>query len=158
MTKHKDSTLVVGGLGVAIAAISLQYGIKAYNEYQASKATEQPESENVSNATPGTETQQDGETKVNKKERTKSSASSEPSFFASFFATTFYDGGFEDKMSKREAALILGLRESASIDRIKDAHRKMLINNHPDKGGSPLIAAKINEAKDLLMKGKQQSQ
>ena len=60
----------------------------------------------------------------------------------------------EDKMTKREAALILGVRESASLERIKDAHRRILINNHPDRGGSPYIAAKVNEAKDFLLKGK----
>lgn len=60
----------------------------------------------------------------------------------------------EEKMTKREAALILGVRESASIERIKDAHRRILINNHPDRGGSPYIAAKVNEAKDFLLKGK----
>jgi DnaJ homolog subfamily C member 19 len=57
-------------------------------------------------------------------------------------------------MTKREAALILGVRESASLERIKDAHRRILINNHPDRGGSPYIAAKVNEAKDFLLKGK----
>ncbi len=57
-------------------------------------------------------------------------------------------------MTKREAALILGVRESATVDRIKDAHRRILINNHPDRGGSPFIAAKVNEAKDFLLKGK----
>jgi curved DNA-binding protein CbpA len=57
-------------------------------------------------------------------------------------------------MSKREAALILGVRESASAERIKDSHRKILLLNHPDKGGSAYLAAKINEAKDLLLKGK----
>jgi hypothetical protein len=35
----------------------------------------------------------------------------------------FYDGGFEDAMTRREAALILGVRESATPQRIKDAHR-----------------------------------
>lgn len=76
-------------------------------------------------------------------------------FFSSFFARNFYDGGFEEKMTKREAALILGVRESAAIERVKDAHRRVLIINHPDKGGSAFLAAKINEAKDLLLKGKQ---
>lgn len=73
---------------------------------------------------------------------------------ASFFAKNFYDGGFEDKMSKREAALILGVRENTSTERIKVQHRKILLINHPDRGGSPYVAAKINEAKDLLLKGK----
>lgn len=35
----------------------------------------------------------------------------------------FLKGGFEQSMSRREAALILGIRESASRDKIKDAHR-----------------------------------
>ena len=57
-------------------------------------------------------------------------------------------------MTKREAALILGVRESATAERIKEAHRRILIINHPDKGGSAYLGAKINEAKDLLLKGK----
>jgi hypothetical protein len=38
-------------------------------------------------------------------------------------------------MSRREAALILGLRESAAEERIKEAHRRIMIANHPDSGG-----------------------
>ncbi len=63
-------------------------------------------------------------------------------------------GGFEDKMTRKEAALILGVRESSSTKRIKEAHRKLLILNHPDTGGSTYVAGKINEAKELLLKGK----
>ena len=37
-------------------------------------------------------------------------------------------------MTKREAALILGLRESAGEERIKDAHRRIMVANHPDSG------------------------
>jgi hypothetical protein len=48
-------------------------------------------------------------------------------------------------------------RESADPSRIRDRHRKMLMNNHPDTGGSTFIATKINEAKDVLIKGKAQS-
>ena len=76
------------------------------------------------------------------------------SFGSTWFAKSFYDGGFEDKMTRREAALILGIRESATVDRIKESYRKLLPLNHPDKGGSAYIATKINEAKDLLLKGK----
>ena len=63
-------------------------------------------------------------------------------------------GGFEEKMTRKEAALILGVRESSSAKRIKEAHRKLLILNHPDTGGSTFVAGKINEAKELLLTGK----
>eukprot|EP00934_Nitzschia_sp_Nitz4_P004015 Nitzschia sp. Nitz4//scaffold45_size130396//65801//66460//NITZ4_003452-RA/size130396-processed-gene-0.189-mRNA-1//1//CDS//3329552407//4005//frame0 len=77
-------------------------------------------------------------------------------FFKQWFDVggKYYEGGFEDTMTKREAALILGVRESSSPKRIKDAHRKLLILNHPDTGGSTYLAGKLNEAKELLLKGK----
>ncbi|WFD24851.1 mitochondrial import inner membrane translocase subunit TIM14 [Malassezia equina] len=60
-------------------------------------------------------------------------------------------GGFQSKMDRKEAIQILGLREaSVNRNRIKEAHRRMMIANHPDRGGSPYLASKINEAKDLL--------
>uniref|UniRef100_A0A194AM85 Putative mitochondrial import inner membrane translocase subunit TIM14-like protein n=1 Tax=Pinctada fucata TaxID=50426 RepID=A0A194AM85_PINFU len=62
----------------------------------------------------------------------------------------YYKGGFDSKMSKREAGLILGVSPSASKNRVKEAHKRIMVANHPDKGGSPYLAAKINEAKDLL--------
>ncbi len=62
----------------------------------------------------------------------------------------FLRGGFDGTMSKREAALILGIRESASKDKIKEAHRRIMLLNHPDRGGSPYIASKVNEAKELM--------
>lgn len=68
----------------------------------------------------------------------------------SLASSKYYRGGFEPKMSKREAALILGVSPSASKQKLKDAHKKIMILNHPDKGGSPYLAAKINEAKDLM--------
>lgn len=62
----------------------------------------------------------------------------------------YYRGGFESKMSKREAALILGVSPTASKQKVKDAHKKIMLLNHPDRGGAPYLAAKINEAKDLM--------
>lgn len=51
-------------------------------------------------------------------------------------------------MTKSEAAQILGLRETALTKaKVKEAHRRMMIANHPDRGGAPYLASKINEAK-----------
>lgn len=66
---------------------------------------------------------------------------------------TFFTGGFEPKMNAKEALQILNLRESTlSKNKLKDSHRKIMLLNHPDRGGSPYLATKINEAKDLLEK------
>lgn len=54
-------------------------------------------------------------------------------------------------MTRREAALILGLRESAPTERVREAHRRIMIANHPDAGGSSYLATKVNEAKELLL-------
>ncbi|KAF3638084.1 Mitochondrial import inner membrane translocase subunit TIM14, partial [Capsicum baccatum] len=63
----------------------------------------------------------------------------------------FYEGGFQPKMTRREAALILGVRESTPADKVREAHRKVMVANHPDAGGSHYLASKINEAKDILL-------
>ncbi|KAI8827029.1 DnaJ domain-containing protein [Fimicolochytrium jonesii] len=66
--------------------------------------------------------------------------------------TSFLRGGFEPKMTRREAAQILGIRETASKEKLKEAHRRIMLLNHPDRGGSPYLASKINEAKDMIDK------
>ncbi|XP_042351135.1 dnaJ homolog subfamily C member 15 [Plectropomus leopardus] len=66
--------------------------------------------------------------------------------------SSYYKGGFEQKMSKREASLILGISPTSTKVKVREAHRRIMVLNHPDKGGSPYLAAKINEAKDLLDK------
>ena len=59
-------------------------------------------------------------------------------------------GGFDAAMSRGEASKILEVSERGTKQQIKDAHRKMMMLNHPDRGGSPYIASKINEAAECL--------
>lgn len=55
------------------------------------------------------------------------------------------------KMSRDEAYAVLGLKAGASVDEIKAAHRRLMKDFHPDKGGSDYLAAKVNQAKDVLL-------
>ncbi|KAL1696932.1 hypothetical protein GGG16DRAFT_42239 [Schizophyllum commune] len=68
-------------------------------------------------------------------------------------AEQWVKGGFKARMDRKEALQILGLKDNNTVPlRLKDAHRHIMLANHPDRGGSPYIASKINEAKDLLDK------
>jgi DnaJ family protein C protein 19 len=65
--------------------------------------------------------------------------------------------GFGSEMSKSEALKVLNLKQYQinNMEAVRENHRKLLLVNHPDRGGSTFIATKINEAKDILMgKGK----
>ncbi|KAH9959576.1 hypothetical protein BC827DRAFT_490169 [Russula dissimulans] len=70
-------------------------------------------------------------------------------------ADQWVKGGFQGKMDRKEALAILGLKEGPAPTlkpKLKDAHRHIMLANHPDRGGAPYLASKINEAKDLLEK------
>jgi len=137
-TPKSQSVVALTMLGIAGAAfggsILLDTLAKKKAEQAASAAAAGPEAEKKADA-PG--------------------SSGFTNLFSGFLgAKTFYQGGFEPQMTKREAALILGVRESAPREKIREAHRTMSRLNHPDTGGSEYLAMKINEAKDLLLGSK----
>ncbi|WP_378950882.1 DnaJ domain-containing protein [Mesorhizobium sp. ANAO-SY3R2] len=54
-------------------------------------------------------------------------------------------------MTKEEAYKILGLEAGAAAADVRKAHRRLIQRLHPDMGGSSFLAARINEAKDVLL-------
>jgi hypothetical protein len=60
-------------------------------------------------------------------------------------------GGDSGEMTTIEAYAVLGLEPNVTEKDVIAAHRKLMLKLHPDRGGNNYLAAKINQAKDLLV-------
>lgn len=55
------------------------------------------------------------------------------------------------RMTRDEALAVLGLQDGATEAEIRAAHRRLMRAAHPDQGGSVWLAARLNEARDVLL-------
>jgi len=62
-------------------------------------------------------------------------------------------GDLGGAMTRRQALEVLGLQDGASTAEIIHAHRTLMKKLHPDHGGSTALAARVNQAKDVVMQG-----
>jgi hypothetical protein len=155
---ERAAAMMMGLASVSALAYAGSSAVQSYNEWKAAQPSPE-ESEKMEQAEAEERAKQEAQRKTEEKEAPpKQKQAPRENVFKQWFGvgvgSKYYEGGFEDTMTKREAALILGVRESSPAQRIKDAHRKLLILNHPDTGGSTYLSGKLNEAKELLLKGK----
>ena len=59
--------------------------------------------------------------------------------------------GRPSAMLPAEARALLGIGERASLQEIRDAHRRLIARVHPDTGGSAELATRVNAARDTLV-------
>ena len=54
-------------------------------------------------------------------------------------------------MQPGEARALLGVSQGATLEQIRDAHRRLIAKVHPDTGGSTELANRVNAARDALV-------
>ena len=132
----ESATLAAAGVGVAVAALAARYALGVYARANppaggGDKATGRLEdsaaARGAGDAAAGAGSAAGGAAPGGEAMGVNTGGM----FSAQSMARRFYKGGFEDKMTRREASLILGVRESAEPARIRDRHRKLLMLNHP---------------------------
>ena len=57
----------------------------------------------------------------------------------------------QSTMSRTEALEVLGLSEGVSTEDIEAAYKALIVKNHPDQGGTDWLAARLNEARAVLL-------
>jgi len=62
-----------------------------------------------------------------------------------------YGASHGAQMTRAEALAVLGLPNGARPEDIKAAHRRLIVLVHPDRGGTPYLAARLNQARDVLL-------
>jgi len=153
---------LVVGVGVAAVALSPRLSARVFARVGKEIPKDIPKAPNGTGAHPNTTTSTSTGATAAETGATDAGATgaadapgtgtSTTSYSTGSFWKRYYEGGFEEKMTKREAAQVLGCRESATKQTILDRYRKLMRKNHPDMGGSPYISSKISEAKELLSK------
>jgi hypothetical protein len=55
-------------------------------------------------------------------------------------------------LSREQAYRVLGLEPGANDEAVRNAHHRLITLLHPDRGGSSVLAAQVNRARDVLLK------
>lgn len=63
------------------------------------------------------------------------------------------NGTGQGRMTEEEALEVLGLEPGATETQVREAHRTLMKRLHPDQGGTNYLASRVNQAKDVLLRG-----